>query len=108
MCPQGPVLQPLVRSEKPVSQSLSASFHPDLSSGVTRFQSFISGLPPPRDRQINLACKCFNSPVPGARREAHLLQAARRQPPGQGCCHVLGLKLDRGPIRSTQHHLPQG
>lgn len=25
------------------------------------------GLPPPRDRQINLACKCFSSPVPGAR-----------------------------------------
>lgn len=80
VCLQGAML-PLVCSKLPVSQSLSSSFHLDLSPSITRFRSFISGLPPPRDRQINLACKWFNSLVPGARREVHLLLGARKR-----CC----------------------
>lgn len=35
---------PLACSKLPVSQSLSSSFHLDLSSSITRFQSFIFGL----------------------------------------------------------------
>lgn len=101
VCPRGPAL-PIVRSELPVSHSLPASFHSDLSAGITRFQSFILGLPPPRDRQINLACKWFNSPVPGAWRGAHLLQAARKQPPGQGCCqHGAGMGCGTHPDPSS-------
>lgn len=35
---------PLVCSKLPVTQGLSSSFHLDLSSSITRFQSFIFGL----------------------------------------------------------------
>lgn len=73
-------LLPPVCSKLSVSQSLSSSFHLDLSPSITRFQSFILGLPPSRDRQINLACKWFNSLVPAVRRETHLLQGMRK------CC----------------------
>lgn len=73
----------LFSAQSCLSISLSSSFHFDLSSKpYLGFRVSFFGSLPLRDREINLPCKCFSSPVPGVRNSS-ASGTERKQPWGR-------------------------
>lgn len=73
----------LFSAQSCLSVSLSSSFHFNLSSrSYLGFRVSFLGSPPLRDREINLTCKCFSSPIPGVRNSS-AAGSERKQPWGR-------------------------